>query len=292
MRNTKKRRVKYKIVFLFSMLLIGIYASYINLERSNIIIKDKDFIDIITDSTFNNHNTVLERIAFKSLEISNPIKLMNSNYTKYISKDKEVVKENSEPLIYLYNTHQTEEYLASSYAEFSVNPTVVMNDYILEDIFNKKGYKTIVEEDSIKEILNNNNWNYSNSYKASRILLDKAKEKYPSLKYYIDIHRDSLERDRTIIEIGGKAYAKILFIVGLENPNYKGNLEFTEKINNIINSRYPGLSKGIYKKSGLGVNGIYNQDFSSNTILIEIGGYQNNTNEVLNTALAFSECFL
>ena len=49
---------------------------------------------------------------------------------------------------------------------------------------------------------------------------------------------------------------------------------------------------GIYKKGGPGVNGVYNQDFSPNTILIEIGGNENTTNEVLNTTLAFSKVFM
>ena len=78
----------------------------------------------------------------------------------------------------------------------------------------------------------------------------------------------------------------------MENPNYKENLAFTEKINNLLDEKYKGLSKGIYKKSGQGVNGIYNQDFSKYTILIEIGGYENTTKEVLNTTIAFSECFM
>ena len=69
-------------------------------------------------------------------------------------------------------------------------------------------------------------------------------------------------------------------------------MEFTEKINNKINEKYPGLSKGIYKKGGEGVNGIYNQDFSPYTILIEIGGFESGTIEVLNTSLAFAECFM
>jgi stage II sporulation protein P len=59
-----------------------------------------------------------------------------------------------------------------------------------------------------------------------------------------------------------------------------------------MNELYPNLSKGIYKKGGPGVNGVYNQDFSPYTILIEIGGYENTTNEVLNTVLAFSKCFM
>ena len=219
---------------------------------------------------------------------------MNLDYQKYMLKEikKPIIKENSKPIIYLYNTHQTEEYAPSNYAEFSINPTVIMNNYILQDIFFKNSYQSLVEESSIKEILNNNSWNYSYSYKASRILMEKAKEQHPSLEYFIDIHRDSLNKDKTTVIIDDKSYAKILFIVGMENPNYEGNLLFTERIQEKLEEYYPTLSKGIYKKSGYGVNGIYNQDFSPHTILIEIGGYENTTTEVLNSSLAFAKCFL
>ena len=37
---------------------------------------------------------------------------------------------------------------------------------------------------------------------------------------------------------------------------------------------------------------VYNQDFSPYTILVEMGGPENTIDEVLNTSLAFSECFL
>ena len=50
-----------------------------------------------------------------------------------------------------------------------------------------------------------------------------------------------------------------------------------------MNKEYPGLSRGIYKKSGKGVNGIYNQDFSKYTFLFEVGGTDNNIQEVNNS---------
>ena len=62
-----------------------------------------------------------------------------------------------------------------------------------------------------------------------------------------------------------------------------------ESIDSICNKYYPGLSRGIYKKEGAGVNGIYNQDISSNVILIELGGAYNNIDEVLNTTEAISK---
>ena len=47
------------------------------------------------------------------------------------------------------------------------------------------------------------------------------------------------------------------------------------------------------KKQGYGVNGVYNQDLNSNVILIEMGGHENNIDEVNNTldlvALAIGE---
>ena len=275
------------------MFIIGIVISYKKLETSKIKIKDKELSKLIINNTYNyNRNNIIKETISNVLEKNDHIKLMNTSYKEYIGEKEEVKKEDTLPLIYLYNTHQTEEYSPSTYAEFSVNPTVIMNDYILEDIFNKNGYKTIVEERSIKEILNNNNWNYNYSYKASRTLLEDISVKYPSLKYFIDIHRDSVSRDKTTISIDNKDYAKVLFIVGLENENYEKNLLFTEKINNKINELYPNLSRGIYKKSGPGVNGVYNQDFSEYTILIEVGGCENNTLEILNTLIAFSKCFM
>lgn len=290
----KKKKRKIKRRFIIIMILLGMFLSYKKLEQTKIKITDKDFIHLIAKDTFSyEEKNIVEEVLEKAIKASNPIKWMNYDYQKYIKKSEEKpVIEEMTPTIYLYNSHQTEEYAPSNYAEFSVNPTVMMNDYILEDYFQKNGYKAIVEENSIKEILNKNKWNYSNSYKASRILLEQSIINYPTLKYFIDIHRDSLKKDKTTIVIDEKSYAKILFIVGLENNNYQENLNFTEKINNKLEEYYPGLTKGIYKKRGPGVNGVYNQDFSPNTILVEIGGYENNTTEVLNSTLAFAKTFM
>ena len=287
-KRIKKNKNKKIFYFFF---FIGLLLSIKLLEKSKIEISDKDFSKLIIDSTFTNNN-LLEKVYLKTKEATDPVKVLQKNYQTFLEEPKEEKLVVTEPIIYLYNSHPTEEYLSSTYAEFSVNPTVILNNYILEDILNKNNLQTIVEEKSVKDILHNNNWKYYESYKASRILLEESIVKYPSLKYFVDIHRDSLEREKTTCQINEKDYAKIVFIVGLENKEYQKNLEFTEKINKKLNEKYPGLSKGILQKEGIGVNGVYNQDFSPKTILVEIGGYQNNTTEVLNTILAFADCFM
>ena len=296
MRTYKKKKKSFLFMIFFFLFLLGIFLSYYKLNKSKIILKDNFIVSFLKKHTLEfDDSSIIKDIIKYGKEKSNPIKMIYNNYSidslkkeNYKNEEKEEIK----PLIYIYNTHQGEEYSPSNYIEFSINPTVMMNDYILEDVFSKKKIGTVVEEASIENILKENNWKYYNSYKASRLLLEEAKKKYPSLEYFIDVHRDSLTKDKTTIMIGDKSYAKILFIVGLENKNYQGNYEFTEKISNKLNEKYPNISKGIYKKSGVGVNGIYNQDFSSHTILIEIGGYENTTVEVLNSTLAFGECFM
>ena len=51
----------------------------------------------------------------------------------------------------------------------------------------------------------------------------------------------------------------------------------------MLNDRVEKISKGILQKQGKGVNGIYNEDFSNRTILIEVGGENNKIEEVYNT---------
>lgn len=292
----KKRFRGLKIFFFFLLFVFSLFFSFYILNKSNIEIDDKKLVQLLLNYNENDANKIRKKI--KSF-FSVPSALLDNDYFEYVvpvSKNDDLTSSvdasDKKPLIYIYNSHQGEEYASSTLAEYTVAPTVMFADYIFQDVLEKNNYKAIVEEASIKEILNMNSWKYAYSYMASRVLLEDAKNKNPSLKYFVDIHRDSLEKGRTTIEIEGKKFAKTIFLIGLENENYEENLSFTEKINNLLNEKYPGLSKGIYKKGGPGVNGVYNQDFSKRAILIEIGGYENTPSEVLNSVLAFSECFM
>jgi len=208
--------------------------------------------------------------------------------SNYIKDPYEKVEINN-PIVYIYNTHQSEEYATNNLESYNIKPTVMMTSYILREKLNKNGIPTIVEENDVTEFLRTNNWNYASSYKVTKILMEDAYSKNPSLEFFVDLHRDSVKKSITSATINNKKYAKILFIVGLENKDYIKNLKMTEILNDKFNKKYPGLSRGIYKKQGKGVNGVYNQDFSPNTILIEVGGVDNTIDEVFNTCEAISE---
>ena len=187
------------------------------------------------------------------------------------------------PLVYIYNTHQLEAYDSENLSEYNIKPNVLMVSYYLKEKLNELGIPTIIEDNDITEILRANNWKYSYSYKASRILLEDAYSKNNTVKWFVDIHRDSANYDKTTTVIDGQAYARILFVVGKKHDNYEKNLKLANELNDLIKEFNPNLSRGITVKDGPGVNGIYNQDFSGNAMLLEIGGQYNSINEATNT---------
>ncbi len=189
----------------------------------------------------------------------------------------------NEPMIYIYNTHQLEEYSNTNVNMYDASPNVLMASYILKEKLNDLSLPTIVEETNISQILTTNNWKYSYSYLASKMLVEDALSKNKSLKYIIDLHRDSMPKDRTTLTVDSKSYAKVLFVVGTEHDNYSANLNIAKHLSDIINSKVSGLSKGVLEKGGPGNNGVYNQDLSSNALLIELGGPENTIDEVSNT---------
>ena len=238
-----------------------------NLEESNI---KKEIIELtskIIKIDINKPTTILKNMMYYEKP--------NTKREYYaIENKKEIIKQ--EPLVYIYNTHQTEEYIDKE-------NTVLTAAHYLKEKLEQLGISTIVEEKNIKETIEENNLNYSESYKASRINLENIKNKYPNIKIFIDLHRDSIWKNLSTTTIGNKECAKVLFVIGKEHNNYAQNLEFTSEINNLIIKNYPQLTKGILEKEGPGVNGIYNQDIGVNVILMEVGGFENTFEEVKNT---------
>lgn len=307
-KKKKTKKIKPKIILFFIMIFSSFILTVKTLSKYNLPRANSDLVNFLIEnnnpfivnskSNYSYFHQIMTKLI--DLDFKNPISILDANFkglTKEVKvTNKEVQKINNEnvvnekePTIYLYNSHDTEEYKPSSFAEYSVMPTVKLSDYVLKEKLESNGFSVLIEETTISSIRSSLGLNYAGSYDASRVLMEQAKENYPSLIYFIDLHRDSLSHDKTTLTYNDKNYAKVMFLVGLENPNYSGNLDFSKKISDLINTKIPGLSKGIYEKEGEGVNGIYNQDFSSRTILIEIGGPENTIDEVYETLLVLSE---
>lgn len=251
----------------------------------NFLISKFDYINIVEDNTSNIEKDIFEVKNITNYEYRN----IYYNKKKVKKNDIPVSSTKKEPIVYIYNTHQSEKYTLNNSEPYNIIPTVMTTSYMLKEKLSEYNIESIVEESSVNEVLKKNNWKYASSYKVTRTFLEKAKKEYPSLKFYIDVHRDSVKRSITTKEINNVSYARVMFLLGLENENYEKNSKVIEYLNNEIEKKYPGLSRGIYKKKGPGVNGVYNQDFSENCILIEFGGSYNTIDEVYNTVEAIGQ---
>ncbi len=280
--KTRKKK-NLNIIKLIAIIMI-IYISF-NLTY-NIVYKlylskldNKEIIKHIIEN--NKSNKVSNNIIDKYIT---PEKILNNNFN--IIKEEliePVINIKSPPIIYIYSTHESESYKDPYLEVYNIKPTVKTMSYILQEYLNDYGLTTIVEEGSVTKILKDNKWPYRNSYLASKKLIEQTIKENESLKLIIDLHRDSSSLEKTLINEKNKKYARILFVIGEEHENYKYNLEVATKLNKILKEEIPNISRGILKKSGEGVNGIYNQDLSKKSILIELGGQYNEIEELNNT---------
>ena len=289
-----KKKIRHKHL-LFITLLLFIIAMFSYIENNvTITLKNPKIIDtILTSSNKYSYegvkNTYLSQEVYDYLRnnvFNSPTNLLK-NQLNYEEETKGMISfsygENTIPIIYIYNSHQGETYSTQYLEEYNIVPDVLMASKMLKDKLDSIGIPTLVEESDILKYMKENNLNHAGSYIASKHYLTKTLKKYPNMKLYIDLHRDAATHKTTITTINGKECAKVLFVIGLENENYQNNLNVVTRINNIILDKYPTLTRGILKKQGYGVNGVYNQDLNSNIILIEIGSNENNIEEVNNT---------
>ncbi|WP_053075135.1 stage II sporulation protein P [Ornithinibacillus californiensis] len=204
------------------------------------------------------------------------------------------------PTVFIYQSHSWEGYLplmaehgrTSDSSSINNNENVVLVGSMLTKKLKEYGVYAVQDETNIAKALKDRGWNYSHSYQLSRELIETTVSKNEDITYLIDIHRDSATRDITTITINGKSYARLYFVVGKEYANYEENLLFAKELHEKLEEKYPGLSRGVYLKTSSEGNGVYNQDISNRSLLIEMGGIENNKKELSNTIDAFSDVFM
>lgn len=267
-KNIKNKAIKYLIVLLI------IFSYYF-------ILKNTNFLDVIKEkieNKYNNSEINIEKlkteIVYKSL--NKIVDLTDINISKNISLS-------SNNLVYIYNTHDTEKYTLPFTSDYSIIPNVTLVSKMLKEYLKSYNIDSYIEISKTKDYLKKHKLKYSDSYEASRYYLEKNLNK--NYKLIIDIHRDSLRHKYTLYEKDNKKYARILFIIGSSNKNYKKNKEVAENLNNRLNSKYKGISRGVTIREDTA----YNQDLNERIILVKIGGIDNTLEELNNTIEVFSK---
>lgn len=282
----KNRRITIKFLVLL-FLFIFLTITFIKYLFTNKLVIDKEKATIILSSSINTSKIKLSIFDFNSVDafLKENIIGLDKIIIKKVTPNKENTKSASslsEPLIYIYNTHQTEEYAAGSLKNYNITPTVYMAANILKETLKEYGINAVVEDSNLQKGLSERGLNYNNAYTLSYEWLETAKNKYPTIKYFIDLHRDSVSSS---IEINNYSYAKMMFVIGMNHENYKQNEALMLKLTELINNNYEGLMRTPF----YGKNSRYNQHFNENVMLIEIGGPESTINEVSLSIKAFAE---
>lgn len=128
---------------------------------------------------------------------------------------------------------------------------------------------------------------YTESYARSAQTARAWLEQYPSIKVILDVHRDAIEtsdgvRVKPLCQIEGQDTAQVMIIAGCDNgntvnlPHWQQNLKFAAAWETEMESLYPGLTRPVlcgYR--------FYNQDVTTGSLLIEIGGHANTLPEAV-----------
>ena len=201
-----------------------------------------------------------------------------------------IEKDSAAPQVLIMHTHATEDYRLSAGLWFipgdgarstdrSINMCAVGR--VMADTLNAAGICTLHDETL------NDYPSYTGSYANSRAVVQQYLAQYPSIKVVLDVHRDAIERENgtrcaPVCSIDGRQAAQVMIICGCDNgtsvqlPAWRQNLRFAAAWERSMEAKYPGLTRPV-----LFSYRFYNQDLTTGSLLIEIGGHGNNLNEAL-----------
>lgn len=202
-----------------------------------------------------------------------------------------LILKDQKSLVFIYNSHNLEAFKP----ELSINElseahhdkkNISLVGERLSKELKERNISAIHDKRNISGILKERGLSPDESYMITRESLDDALKNNKSIKMAFDIHRDSLERTNTTVNINGKEYSRILFVVSDSHDSYMENLDFAEIMHQKIEEKYPGLSRGVILIS---TNNTYNQDILKESVLLNIGGVENTLEEEYRTVEVFAD---
>ena len=195
-----------------------------------------------------------------------------------------------DPQILIMHTHATEDYRLSAGLWYRPGDGSRTTDRdlnmcavgrVMADTLNAAGLNTLHDETL------NDYPSYTGSYANSRAVVQQYLAQYPSLKVVLDVHRDAIETENgsrmaPVCTVDGRQAAQVMIICGCDNgttvqlPDWRQNLRVAAAWERAMEGMYPGFTRPV-----LFSYRFYNQDLTTGSLLIEIGGHGNNLNEAL-----------
>lgn len=199
--------------------------------------------------------------------------------------------------VLVYHTHNRESWLSvakpapgTSAVDHKTQNITLVGKHLAEAL-NDRGIGTqFLDQDIYQELIDLGK-SYPFAYAQSLKAVTAAAGENRQLHYFLDLHRDDSPREKTTVAIGGKTYARLMFVIGTRNPAYEKNLKVANDLRELLDKKYPGLTRGVDDKGENEGNGEYNQHISPGSLLLEVGGTGNTIEECYRTVEAFADVF-
>ena len=133
---------------------------------------------------------------------------------------------------------------------------------------------------------------YNDAYNNSYDSIKRYLEKYPSVSFVLDVHRDALGDEQTIYKTvsqqGQNTAAQVMLVVGTDNggfhPLWQENLSFALQLQRRMLDDHGTLARPIVLRSSR-----FNQQLSVGSVLVEVGTHGNSLDEALVGARLFAQ---
>lgn len=202
----------------------------------------------------------------------------------------DVEVDSDEPQVLILHTHATETYQTWPDLIYDPDFTARTQNTALNMCAVGEKMTQVLNEAGINTLHDttlHDSPSYTESYDRSYATTQAYLEKYPSIKVVLDVHRDAIEdsdgtRVKPLCTINGEDTAQVMIIAGCDNgssirlPNWRRNLRFAAAWEEAMESRTPGLTRPV-----MCAYRYYNQDLTTGSLLIEIGGHANTVTEAI-----------
>ncbi|WP_297294490.1 stage II sporulation protein P [uncultured Oscillibacter sp.] len=139
--------------------------------------------------------------------------------------------------------------------------------------------------------------NYTGAYDRALTAIRGYLEKYPSIRFVLDVHRDAIEdgqgnQHKVVSELGDQGTAAQMSLVmgsdgsGLEHPLWLENLRLAAAVQQDVLEHYPTLMRPVLLR-----NSRYNQHATTGSLLLEVGAAGNSPEEAVLAGRLFAERF-
>lgn len=131
---------------------------------------------------------------------------------------------------------------------------------------------------------------YNDAYNSSLQSIKSYLEKYPTLTYVLDLHRDAIQdangNQYKLITGEDPRVAQCCLVMGLGHDGWKDNLQLAVAVQQQLNALSPTLMRPIAARGYR-----YNQQMCSGSLLVEIGAAGNSLDEAIMGARYFAKGF-